>query len=282
MLGVMVLLVSLLALPFEAGALGLPVTYLVQMEDFHRDVSADSVLSFNLYADRDCTALVHVEDLPAGTLQILTEKLEPRPRAADPQEPLLALRLLTSLDPSVTEGPWFLQVSGEGIVPRGRQCQAQRNPASTASLSGPLFDADGGVLGDAAGSLDAEINTVLNREVGLVFSFDSGSGQVFSVFGDLLFEQPDCQGPAYTNAPMDGLLLTNEFWGQPRRVFLASAPSIPGEVETRSRIQPTGSGRCENTRGTFENLVGAQEVSNEVLGFTIPVALPVGFSSAIR
>ncbi|MFQ5513423.1 MAG: hypothetical protein ACE5FG_03220 [Myxococcota bacterium] len=223
------LFAGLLALPAAARAVELPVTYRVEMDGFHRHVHAGTPMRLTLYADPACTARLHSEEIPAGELELLAERQPTREAPSAPP----SLLLLAVLDVTSADGPLFLQLEGDGVSPRGSACQTQ----------------DAGM-----------IESHLDETLGVVFDVDAASGEIFSVYGDLLFEQPDCRGRVYSNAPLDGALGTNEIWGQPQRIFVLRSALVPDEVQIHSRIQPSGSGRCENTEGRFTGLVEAEEL----------------------
>ena len=252
------LIAALLMLPSDGSTAELPVTYVVEMEGFHKHVRPSSLLSFELFGDAECTARLHTEELTAGGLELLAESRDPRLSPGGTGASALVLRLLASLDSPITGGALFLRVSGEGLVARGEECQAQAPTGPIDSSGVPVLDASGASLGETTGFAAGAVGTLVNPALGAAFSLDASSGGVFSIFGDVLFEEPDCHGAAYTNAPMDGLLLTNELWGEPRRLFLVRAAEVTDGVSIGSRIQPTGSGRCETTTGVYDGLVEAR------------------------
>jgi hypothetical protein len=98
-----------------------PVQYLVDQKPL-KEAVAGTELSFALYADSACSALLFTTNLAVESLVIERLSLV-RPKGA-PKAPKAA-RLATTLAGVDPEGTMYLQVTGTGITPIGGSCQAQ-------------------------------------------------------------------------------------------------------------------------------------------------------------
>jgi hypothetical protein len=125
----LVVAVAVMASSVAASADPLAANYMVQRKALQKGALPTSMLTFEVYSDAACTALVDSQQVAASAVLIEQVKgLRLRGGAA----PAKALRLTASLD--VDAGAPFLKVTGPGVTPVGATCQLQ-GASSTSILN---------------------------------------------------------------------------------------------------------------------------------------------------
>ncbi len=109
--------------------------------------AAGDVLTFELYTDRDCTALVHTQVEDAQDVRLVSRLRLLTVRGATTPPHTAELRLtLTGVPPAA---PLYAKIVGPHIVPVGGACQVQTpdGPPRPAGHTLVLEDANGQILG---------------------------------------------------------------------------------------------------------------------------------------
>jgi hypothetical protein len=104
----------------------------VEERPFRQGTHAEEMLTFQLYADVNCTELIHSESSFAGDHALVIERVKRMPVRGQRPKPIRIVRLHKMLDAPSVDGAFFLQVAGAGIVPHEGACQVQH-----ASMVGP-------------------------------------------------------------------------------------------------------------------------------------------------
>lgn len=122
------------------------VEYRIEAAPF-KGTTAGDPLTFTLFSDATCTAQLDQVALPAGDPAIHVEKPKFVAVKGAPK-PGKTLRLGAALD-FVVASPFFLEITGNGIVGAGASCQAQRSggaqgpPGQGATALWAVVQADG-------------------------------------------------------------------------------------------------------------------------------------------
>jgi hypothetical protein len=133
--------VAVLAAPVAAEPLA--VQYRIALKDFKKGTAAEDSLQFALHADAACaTPALHVTGLFANdsALSFASPKpLKPKGGSAPPKVALLEATL--DVPPAAIAAPFYLLVTGNGIVPVGGACQVQLSavmgPEGSVGATGP-------------------------------------------------------------------------------------------------------------------------------------------------
>lgn len=120
--------ITLLA-PSVAPAIELPVAYWIDGKQI-KDATAATPVTFDLFSDPACTALIHTETVALadtrGIEKLIFKKVKEGPK---PPKALRLNAVLVGVTPAATH---YLTVTGTGIVPVGEDCQVQ-----AAGIPGP-------------------------------------------------------------------------------------------------------------------------------------------------
>jgi hypothetical protein len=163
------------------------VAYRIEAAPF-KGIAAGDPLTFTLFSDAACTAQQGQVVLPAGDPAIQVEKLK-LVGVKGALKPGRTLRLEAALD-VVVASPFFLEITGGGIVGAGASCQAQRSggaqgpagepgaPGADAATLWAVVRADGSLARGSSGSSSERYGTGL---FGVTFDRDvSGCAYVAS------------------------------------------------------------------------------------------------------
>jgi hypothetical protein len=121
-----------LLVPLAASAADLPVSYLVEEKPLKAAIAGTS-LSFELYSDNTCTALVQSVSVLVENVTILSKLKQMTPKGDTKLPNTVELR--TTLAGVSVTGNVYLRVNGTGVAPVGGVCQAQAGQVSTAAVS---------------------------------------------------------------------------------------------------------------------------------------------------
>jgi hypothetical protein len=155
---------------------------------------------------------------------------------------------------------------------------SHRTPAAVGQAR--VFDANGADVGTFLGwPLNVALIAVLRDDSGILLHLDHISGGLRSWNGFIFFEESDCRGQGWLQAPLDVWLTGPVF--APGQFVVGAAPADLRTIEFQSRtIEPLF--LCENVAGErTDHLAPLRFVSEDELGFSLPFAGPLVIDRAI-
>lgn len=142
-----------LLVPSFALAIDLPVNYSIDGKQI-KDATAATLVTFDLYSDPACTALVHTETVAladvGGVEKVILKKVK---NGSKPPKTLRLKTVLVGVTPATAH---YLRVTGTGIVGVGDDCQVQ---ASGVPGADGASGADGLACWDLNGNGTCELGT---------------------------------------------------------------------------------------------------------------------------
>ena len=146
-------------------------------------------------------------------------------------------------------------------------------PAGPEGPQGPagavlaVFDGDGNELGLFVVTARSSIIHVHLPDIGAAIRLRR-DGTLPSISDAVLFEDPNCQGQAFTEIELSGWI----FEADPDRFFVGSTDTFVTEIQAQSFL--SGGEECFGTTGTQLNVVHASEFTGD-LGLTFPLTPPL-------
>lgn len=160
------LLAMLLSTPTIALALDVPTRYLVEDAPLRSGAVSGTSLTYELFIDDACTSLAASDVVPIDDVAVVSrlKSLVPRGGVRPPK----AAELLRTVSGAPDTGPYYLRISGTGVVPLDGACQAQ--------AAGPLPPAPPLVNLDLPNSTPSTGNIL---KAGARFIHDFGTANTF-------------------------------------------------------------------------------------------------------